>query len=416
MLKHALLLLVGILIISSVSSGSTDAKLAQELKLIQNEILANGHGWTANHTSVSDLPLAEKKHRLGLIWKTAAGSKLPDVNMTAAVSPNWDWRSVQGKSWVTPIKDQGGCGSCVAFATVATVESAVEISRSNTKPTPDLSEADLFFGGGASCLGWQFERALDRAKNAGLADEACWPYPDGPGPCADRASRITKIASWQTITNPKDWIATRGPLMTGMEVSSDFFWYEKGVYTPESGDFVGNHAICVIGYDDTQNCWICKNSWGTGWGDSGFFKIAYGQCGIGSEFPFYAVQISSSPPVPSGYGVIVLQKSGPVSLKILTLKNAHIRELDLVTPINKQICRVTNSVVGQNFNLGTFNAGDSLVFKIVTDSGTFYSAMNMNTGSTKHMYLLQTGSNKWQMRWAVSGSKFQDMSVSVTKG
>jgi hypothetical protein len=174
---------------------------------------------------------------------------------------------------------------------------------------------------------------------------------------------------------------------------------------------VGNHAICVIGYDDTQNCWICKNSWGTGWGDSGFFKIAYGQCGIGSEFPFYAVQM---PLAPSGYGVIVLKKSGPVSLKILTLKNAHIRELDIITPINQQICKVTNSVVGRSFNLGTFNAGDSLVFKIVTDSGTFYSAMNMNTGSKKHMYLLQTGSNKWQMRWEVSGNKFQDMSVSVT--
>jgi hypothetical protein len=75
---------------------------------------------------------------------------------------------------------------------------------------------------------------------------------------------------------------------------------------------------------------------------------------------------------------------------------------------------VTNSVVGQNFNLGSFNAGDSLVFKIVADSETFYSAMNMNAGSTKHMYLLPSGSNKWQMRWAVSGNKFQDMSISVT--
>jgi C1A family cysteine protease len=414
MLKHALLMLVVIVVISNVSSGSTDAKLAQELNLIQAKILVNGHAWTANHTSVSDLPLDEKKHRVGLIGEPAASFKLPDINMTATVSSKWDWRSVQGSSWVTPIKDQGGCGSCVAFATVATVESAVEISRSNTKPTPDLSEADLFFGGGASCLGWQFERALDRAKNAGIADEACWPYPDGPGPCANRASRITKITSWQKITNPKDWIATRGPLMTGMEVSSDFFWYDNGIYTPESGDSVGNHAICVIGYDDTQNCWICKNSWGTGWGESGFFKIAYGQCGMGSEFPFYAVQMSSSPPVPSGYGVIVLKKSGPVSLKVLTLKNEHIRELDIVTPINKQICKVTNSAVGQNFNLGTFNAGDSLVFKIVTDSGTFYSAMNMNAGSTKHMYLLPTGSNSWQLRWAVSDNKFLDMAVSVT--
>ena len=139
----------------------------------------------------------------------------------------------------------------------------------------------------------------------------------------------------------------------------------------------------MIGYDDTQNCWICKNSWGTGWGEDGYFKIAYGQCGMGTEFPFYAVQMSSNPPnpptppAPSGYGVIVLKKSGPVNLKVQTLKNAHIRELDITNPAGKQISKVTSSVVGRNFNLGTFNAGDSLVFKIITDSGTFSSARSI---------------------------------------
>ena len=424
MLRRALLLLGVILIISSISSGSTDQRSAQELKSIQAKISANGHSWTADHTSVSDLSLDEKRHRLGLIWQPLASFRLPVVNMTATVAPAWDWRNTRGNTkgtnWVTPIKDQGGCGSCVAFATVGTIESAVEISRGNPKPTPDLSEADLFFGGGASCSsGWQFERALSRAQFAGIADEGCWPY-DGDGPCPNRANRVTKITSWKTISNPKDWIATNGPIMTGMEVNSDFFCYNDGVYTYDYGDFVGNHAICVIGYDDTQNCWICKNSWGTGWGDRGFFKIAYGQCGIGTEFPFYAVQMSSNPPnppSPSGYGVIVLKKSGPVNLKVQTLKNAHIRELDITTPASRKICTVTSNVVGQNFNLGTFNAGDSLVFKIITDTKTtFYSARNMNAGNANHMYLLSQGVNKWQMRWAASGNQFLDMVCSVTSG
>ena len=425
MLRRSLLLLGVILLISSISSGSTDPRSAQELKSIQTIISANGHSWTANHTSVSDLSLAEKQHRLGLIWQPSASFRLPVVNMTATVASAWDWRNTRGNTkgtnWVTPIKDQGGCGSCVAFATVATVESAVEISRGNPKPIPDLSEADLFFGGGASCSGWQFERALSRAQSAGIADEACWPY-DGDEPCPDRASRATKITSWKTITNPKDWIATNGPIMTGMEVCDDFFWYESGVYTYDNGDFAGNHAICVIGYDDSQNCWICKNSWGTGWGDGGFFKIAYGECGMGTEFPFYVVQMSSTPPTPpnppapSGYGVIVLKKSGPVNLKVQTLKNTHIRELDITTPAGRPICSVTNSIVGRNFNLGTFNAGNSLVFKIITDSGTFYSARNLNAGNVNHMFLLPLGANKWQMRWAISGNQFLDMVCSVTSG
>jgi hypothetical protein len=202
--------------------------------------------------------------------------------------------------------------------------------------------------------------------------------------------------------------------MTGMEVNSDLFCYFGGVYTYDYGDFVGNHAICVIGYDDTQNCWICKNSWGTNWGEDGFFKIAYGECGIGTEFPFYAVQMSSNPPAPTGYGVIVLKKTGPVNLKVQSLKNAHIRELDIATPAGRPICVVNSKIVGQNFNLGTFNAGDSLVFKIITDGGTFYSARSMNAGNANHMYLLPLGANKWQLRWAVRGSQFLDMVCSVT--
>ena len=423
MIRRALLLLGVILIISSISSGSTDPRAAQQLKLIQAKILADGHSWTADHTSVSDLSLAEKQYRLGLIWQPTADFRLPVVDMTATVASAWDWRNTRGNTkgtnWVTPIKDQGECGSCVAFATVATIESAVEISRGNPKPTSDLSEADLFFGGGASCNGWQFERALSRAQFAGIADESCWPY-DGDGPCPDRASRATKITSWKTINNPKDWIATNGPIMTGMEVNSDFFCYNDGVYTYDYGDYVGNHAISVIGYDDTQKCWICKNSWGTGWGDNRFFKIAYGECGMGTEFPFYVVQMSSNPPnppAPTGYGVIVLKKTGPVNLKVQSLKNAHIRELDITAPTGKPICSVTRSIVGQNLNLGTFNAGDSLVFKIITDTrATFYSARNMNAGNANHMTLLPLGANKWQMRWAVSGSQFLDMVCSVTSG
>ena len=423
MLGRALLMLGVILIISSTSSGSTGLGPDQELKLIQTKISENGHSWTANHTSVSDLSLAEKQKRLGLIWQPTASFELPVFNMTATVAPVWDWRNVRGANWVTPIKDQGSCGSCVAFATVAMIESAVEISRGSSKPIPDLSEADLFWGGGAGCAaGWQFEKALSRAQDVGIADEACWPYPDGTGPCPDRASRVTKIASYKIITNPKDWIATNGPLLAGMEVNTDFFDYESGVYSYEYGDFAGNHAVCVIGYDDTQNCWICKNSWGTSWGENGFFKIAYGECGIGTAFPFYAVQMSSTPPnpptppAPSGYGVIVLKKSGTINLKVQSLKNAHIRELDITNPASKLICKVTSSVVGRNFNLGTFNAGDSLVFKIITDSGTFYSASSMNAGNAKHMFLIPLGANKWQMKWAVGGNQFLDMVCSVTSG
>ena len=46
------------------------------------------------------------------------------------------------------------------------------------------------------------------------------------------------------------------------------------------GEYVGGHCVCIIGYDDAQKCWIAKNSWGKGWGEQGFFRIGYGECGI----------------------------------------------------------------------------------------------------------------------------------------
>jgi C1A family cysteine protease len=76
-------------------------------------------------------------------------------------------------------------------------------------------------------------------------------------------------------------------------VFNDFFAYRSGVYTHVSGDFAGLHCVQVIGYDDYEGCWICKNSWSSGWGDNGFFKIAFGQCAIdgppGMGYPFWGI-------------------------------------------------------------------------------------------------------------------------------
>jgi C1A family cysteine protease len=67
-----------------------------------------------------------------------------------------------------------------------------------------------------------------------------------------------------------------------MYVFQDFFAYRSGVYSHVTGNLAGGHCVTLIGYDDAQQCWIGKNSWGTGWGDGGYFKIAYGQCRIES--------------------------------------------------------------------------------------------------------------------------------------
>jgi C1A family cysteine protease len=129
---------------------------------------------------------------------------------------------------------------------------------------------------------------MDGYKNTGVPDEACFPYVGSQqacNQCADWQNRVTKITGWHTITAAADmkaWLSTQGPLATCFTVYNDFFAYTNGVYKHVSGGVAGGHCVCVVGYNDAGGYWICKNSWGTGWGQAGFFYIAYGECGIDS--------------------------------------------------------------------------------------------------------------------------------------
>ena len=67
----------------------------------------------------------------------------------------------------------------------------------------------------------------------------------------------------------KDWIANNGPVVAGLNVYEDFFYYTGGIYRNSYGGFMGGHALCLFGYDDAESCWLAKSSWGTQWGDNG---------------------------------------------------------------------------------------------------------------------------------------------------
>ncbi len=203
-----------------------------------------------------------------------------------------DWRDRSGIHGVTSVKDQGGCGSCVAFATIATLESMLLIERDVDL---DLAEAELFFCGGASCGGWWPDSAVNYLRNRGVSHEACFPYEPWDMPCRTccrRNEEAIKITASTVLFNAwqrKDYLAWIGPTMCVFAVYADFYAYGGGVYSHVSGGFEGLHCVEVIGYDDCEGCWICKNSWGTFWGDGGFFKIAYGQCEIDTTYPFWGI-------------------------------------------------------------------------------------------------------------------------------
>ncbi len=254
--------------------------------------------WTRGTTSVSGLSVPEKAARLGVPpwveeWeREQAAQASPHAGALYTYPSSLDWRNVDGADWTTPIRDQGGCGSCVAFGTTGAIEARYKIARNDPDLEPDLSEAHLYYCSGRQCSydwGWWPEAAMDMASGQGVADEACFPYYAGDQPCglcADWQSRVTTILDWagsSSTDEMKQALADGGPIEATFSVYDDFYGYTGGVYHYDGeSTYSGGHAVTLVGYDDAEQYWIARNSWGTGWGEGGWFKIGYGECGIDS--------------------------------------------------------------------------------------------------------------------------------------
>ena len=275
-----------------------------DLRQLQRAIRQQGHRWQAGPTSLSALPPEEQSRRLGLRLERREMARVStlmaeEAPRTADFPTTWDWRNVDGVNWTTSIRDQKACGSCVAFGTVAVMESMLKLHLNDPNLQPDLSEAHLFFCGCGACCdeGWWPSYALNYARGAGVPDEACFPYQDRDLPCSsscdDWPSRAVKVVGWQELIDlgaRKEWLASKGPVIGCLAVYQDFFSYTGGVYHHTAGELSGYHAVCVVGYSEPEQAWICKNSWGFGWGDAGWFKIGYGEAGIDTQFAMYSVE------------------------------------------------------------------------------------------------------------------------------
>lgn len=281
---------------------------SDEHEELWDAVRAANANWMPGHNSMTDLEPEERRRRLGYtpgpeepplqareaqgFARTVMAGVMPPPPLPSAV----DWRNQGGHNYITGIKDQQSCGSCVAFGTAATMESrarviqAVPVNATNGTALPDLSEAHLFYCGntmGDPCAnGWWPAAALAFATTTGVVPDTCFPYTPGNQPCAPCnpwQPLVTKVANSLTLTtvaDMKQWLAANGPLITCFTVYADFYAYTSGVYQHATGQLEGGHCVSCIGYDDGQGAWLCKNSWGTRWGAGGFFWIGYGQCGI----------------------------------------------------------------------------------------------------------------------------------------
>jgi PKD repeat protein len=192
--------------------------------------------------------------------------KCAEYKSTGKLPEEFNWRNVDGKNYITRIRDQDGTGTCWAHATAGAMEGTYNVESGNIVEW-DLSEkylAGCFLGRcNPGIMPMEIGGLLSYVKNQGMSDEGCLPF--GTTGC----SCSSKCSDWQTRLwksgedgfvrpNPDDIKAAlicKGPLFV-----ASLNW---------------QHAITLVGYSDKNNKWIIKNSWGTSWGNGGFGDIHY---------------------------------------------------------------------------------------------------------------------------------------------
>jgi len=254
------------------------------------------HTWKKGVNKFSDLTKEEFKARYtgyARIPSLAVPKNLDHIDMRD-VPNDIDWRT---KGVVTPVKNQGGCGSCWAFAATETIESGVAIA---TGKLLTLSEQNMVSctknpkhcGGTGGCQGATAELGIDYVAQMGISDEKTYPYRGVTGTCkettkAAHVSNFTKLPENKYAPLLKA-VGTIGPI--AISVCADFGDYENGVFDGCKAGCVIDHGVQVVGYGTSggTDYWLVRNSWGRSWGTGGYINLKrYGtddaHCGTDSR-------------------------------------------------------------------------------------------------------------------------------------
>jgi C1A family cysteine protease/chitodextrinase len=225
-----------------------------------------------------------------------------------ALPASFDWRNYNGVNTVTSVKNQGSSNACWAFGSTASFEAVI---KAKTGIERDLSEQWLgncnTYGFTISGGGWFPTQMF---VTYGGVSETEVPFTQTNGTCNAPYNYLEKASSWgytdgvtdtpwpnkshnATTAQLKQAIYDYGPIAANVYTSgSSVGWYNYtgGVYNPSGTDNSGGHIVCVVGWDDANQCWIVKNSWGPSWGESGYIRIKYGVGSLGA----YSVWVNYS--------------------------------------------------------------------------------------------------------------------------
>ena len=287
----------------------------ESIESLQNWVHEQGYNYTVGENWITELPPGDQDSLCGYRPPERPEEPLPEnltlISEREEVSPTAESDTplevpsrydAMALGYVTPVRDQGGCGSCWIFAATADLESTLAIRESNL---PDISEQEL-----GDCSIWRTDAGYNWCNGGdelmttnhftiyGASEESCHPYRGTPGSCSD-CPILKNVNNWRMITGAngesqieviKRAILDYGPVYSTIYANNVFYAYKSGVYedwSPENP----NHAIQIIGWDDTlshshgRGAWLIKNSWGREWGSSGPYPgcawVAYGSANLG---------------------------------------------------------------------------------------------------------------------------------------
>jgi len=262
----------------------------QTIKAHNTEYRSGKQTWWMDPNHLADFTVDEfrklRSHRKGDAWKTMWGAEHQELSASlqnsTANPPSVDWRT---KNVVTPVKNQGGCGSCWAFAATETVESHHAIANGKLLQLAPQAMVDCVknpqrCGGTGGCEGATEELGFDLAVKKGLPLESDLRYTGQDGKCktykpAVKATGYTKLKT-NDAAALETALATIGPIaVTG--AAEPWMLYGGGVFDkcstgtgPLGADL--DHGIQAVGY--SQDYWLIRNSWGASWGEKGYIRLS----------------------------------------------------------------------------------------------------------------------------------------------